>query len=281
MWMRKVFIGLLTLGLVVCLIGVVGIKKVDWKKHYSLFIAQQVTEATGRQMVIKGALNVHFSFRPAFVMHDVALTNAPWGSRKNMLTAKKCEVQIALLPLLGGCIQVRRLTLIEPDMIVEITRDGQNNCMLDVPIAQKPVLPRRGRSVTLSALNVTAIMLRQATLMVRDSSTHATHEQPAIYTLQLTYLAAATSGLYEQNVLSFEGNLGNMPIRGQGKVGAIADLLANSPFSIDLAIATADVAFSMTGVIARPLDGTDLDISIQTHVIDLITLRHRPGVFPA
>ncbi len=268
MWIRPFLIVLLSLVLAFGLVCVAVLKTLDWKKHYGLFIAQQVAEATGRKMIIKGALDVRLSLRPAFIMHDVALANAPWGSRQNMMTAKECEIQIALLPLLGGCIQVRRLTLIEPDMIVEITRDRQNNLVFDAPTARDSDGPSgSGRPITLPALTVTAVTIRQATVMVRDSSMHAKqqHEEPAVHTLHLNYLTAATSGLYEQNVLSFEGRLGKMPIRGQGKVGAVADLMANRPFAIDLAIATADVSFSMTGVITRPLDGTDLDLSIQTY----------------
>ena len=265
MWIRPFVIFLLSILIIGNFISVTVLKTLDWKKHYSLLIAQQVAEATGRALVIKGDLDIRLSFRPVFVMRNVTFANAPWGFRRNMITVKECEIQIALLPLLSGCIQVRRLTLIEPDMIVEIARDRQNNLMFDRPAAQALGLSSSGRPTILSALNVTAVTVRQATLMVRDSSMYETHKQPVIHTLQLTYLYAFTSSVYKHNVLSFKGRLGTMPIRGQGKIGAIADLLANRPFAVDLAIATADVAFSITGVIAHPLDGTDLDLSIQTY----------------
>ncbi len=283
MWIRTVFIVLFSLGLALGLFFVEILEKIDWKSHYKALIAQEVLESTGRRFFIKGALDVRLSFRPTLIMHDVAFANAPWGSRHNMMTAKECAIQIALLPLLSGCIKIRRLTLIEPNMIVEITRDRQNNLMFDAPTVRESGGPSgRGRLTTLPALTVTAVTIRQATVIVRDSSMHATqHEGPAVHILHLNYLAAATSGLYEQNVLSFEGRLGKMPIRGQGKVGAIADLLTNRPFAIDLAIATADVSFSMTGIITRPLDGTDLDLSIQTYGTDLTRLGHNMTGFPA
>ena len=44
-----------------------------------------------------------------------------------MVTIKRVEIQIALLPLLHGNVEIRGLTLVEPDVLLEVGRDGAKN----------------------------------------------------------------------------------------------------------------------------------------------------------
>ncbi|VBB69351.1 AsmA [invertebrate metagenome] len=269
MGIRPVFIVVLSIGFAVGSTCVAVLKMVDLNS-YRIFISQKVTTSIGRSMIINGDLEMRLSRHPALVMHDVALANAPWGSRPNMMTAKQFEVQIALFPLLTGRIKIRRLTFIEPDIIVEITRDRINNWMFDTPTIQESVLSSHSPT-TLPALHVTAITVRQARLVVLDNSAQ---KQSVLHTLQLAHMDATTIGFDSNIILSFYGIIGIVPIRGQGRVGAITDLLANRPFTIDLAIAAADTTFALTGVIAHPLNGESLDLFIHAYDTNLATM-HR------
>src|SRR5690606_5752163 len=58
---------------------------------------------------------------------NVRLQNAPWGSRPDMLTAKRVEVEIALLPLLARRVRIEGLEVIEPDLVLEVDRNGNGN----------------------------------------------------------------------------------------------------------------------------------------------------------
>ena len=55
-----------------------------------------VEEATGRRFTV-GEIGLALSLRPTVALTDIALANAEGGSRPAMLTAKRVEVQVALL----------------------------------------------------------------------------------------------------------------------------------------------------------------------------------------
>ena len=107
-------------------LGVFALTRLDPKDFVGLIDAK-VQEATGRELKIDGKVGYSLSLRPTVAAEGVRFSNAPWGSRPDMVTAKRVEIQIALLPLVSGKVEVRGLTLIEPDVLLEISGDGAKN----------------------------------------------------------------------------------------------------------------------------------------------------------
>jgi uncharacterized protein involved in outer membrane biogenesis len=50
-------------------------------EHLKPRVAQQVKNATGRELTLAGPIKIHLGLRPALVAEDVSFQNAPWGSR--------------------------------------------------------------------------------------------------------------------------------------------------------------------------------------------------------
>ncbi|MFC7539484.1 hypothetical protein ACFQU2_08465 [Siccirubricoccus deserti] len=74
----------------------------------------------------------------------MALANMPSGSRPEMLRMRRAEVELALLPLLSRRVEVRRLVLVAPDLLLETDKAGQPNWAFAPPgAAPAPALPRR------------------------------------------------------------------------------------------------------------------------------------------
>ncbi|MFC0409053.1 AsmA family protein [Roseomonas elaeocarpi] len=94
-----------------------------------------VTEATGRRFTLSGPVSLKLSLVPTVVLDGPSLANAPGGSRPAMLAAQRVEAEVALLPLLQRRIDVRRLVLEAPDLLVESDRDGRLNWRLSRPPA--------------------------------------------------------------------------------------------------------------------------------------------------
>jgi AsmA protein len=84
-----------------------------------------VEQATGRRFTL-GEIGLALSLRPTVALSDIALANAEGGSRPAMLTAKRVEVQVALLPLLSRRVEIGRVLLVEPDLLLE-TVQGRGN----------------------------------------------------------------------------------------------------------------------------------------------------------
>ena len=60
-------------------------------------------------------------------MEDAHLENVSWGSRPELVKIKRLELQVALLPLIRGDIDVRRFILVEPDILLERDKSGRWN----------------------------------------------------------------------------------------------------------------------------------------------------------
>jgi uncharacterized protein involved in outer membrane biogenesis len=88
---------------------VVFLYTADFNQYRSI-IERTVANATGRQLEIKGDLVIQMTPRPQLAVADVTLANAPWGSRPHMARVGKLLVQLEVLPLLTGTLEVSQIT---------------------------------------------------------------------------------------------------------------------------------------------------------------------------
>ncbi len=140
-------------------------------------IARLVKAATGRELVIGGDIGLKVDFSPLLTMDDVGLQNASWGSRPEMVRMKRFEVQVALLPLLRDRIEVKRLVLVEPDVLIETDQAGRSNFSLEKPaqVASAPgTSDPGGPARTAAGLRVGEIELQRGKLEYRDGQSGST-----------------------------------------------------------------------------------------------------------
>lgn len=115
-------------GLVVVLIIAVAIavRTID-VNDFIAPMQTRVKDATGRDMVIRGGIDFKLSLEPELVIDDVSLSNAEWGKSPQMLTAKRVEAQVKLLPLLRRHFEIVRFKLVEPVISLETDAAGKGN----------------------------------------------------------------------------------------------------------------------------------------------------------
>jgi uncharacterized protein involved in outer membrane biogenesis len=89
------------------------------------FIAQAVDHATGRKLTIAGNVRLKFGFSPTLVLGDMELENAAWGSRPYLATIARFELQVSVLPLILGHVAVKRAVVVEPDVSIEVNKEGE------------------------------------------------------------------------------------------------------------------------------------------------------------
>ena len=166
----KIFVRIV-LGLVVLVIalGVIAYVVVSGYDREELKqIAQtQAKAATGRDLVIAGPLDFTISLSPAITIEDVTFANAAWGSQPHMASMKRFELELAIIPLLTGDIEINRLVLIEPEIFLETDRSGKGNWELDLADAA-PEEPAEGG---LALAGVNAILIEDARVTYRDGIT--------------------------------------------------------------------------------------------------------------
>lgn len=96
---------------------------VDWN-NYKDAIGRQVSSLTGREASIGG--DISFAVLPSSTLfvENLRVANIPGASSVDFLTVQSLEVEVALLPLLRGAVQVERLILVDPTIELEILSDG-------------------------------------------------------------------------------------------------------------------------------------------------------------
>jgi uncharacterized protein involved in outer membrane biogenesis len=99
-------------------------------------ITELAKQYTGRDLTLGGDIELGLGLFPTLVVNDVTFQNASWGTRPQMAQVKRLEVQVALIPILSGEIHISRLTVLNPEFLIEIDKSGKSNLEFDVP--QKP-----------------------------------------------------------------------------------------------------------------------------------------------
>lgn len=108
----------------------IGPSFVDWNR-YKLQIVEKVAAATGYQVEISGDLSLAVLPAPQVRIDGVSVAAPRPGTDQTLLSMKRAEVRVALLPLLEKRFVVERIRFIEPDVRLEILKDGRGSWMTD------------------------------------------------------------------------------------------------------------------------------------------------------
>lgn len=112
---------------------------------YKEQIALQVRDKTGRDLAIDGP--VRFSLLPSLELevHDVTFSNAPGGRAPEMAKLSQLRIQLELLPLIRGEVEVGSFVLVDAVIHLEVDENGRPNwefaaapAAAPAPEAEKP-----------------------------------------------------------------------------------------------------------------------------------------------
>ena len=162
-------VGSLAVTVVLLVIAVAVISRTaGFKRFATSLIADAVTKATGRQLTIGKAPVLRPGLAPALVAEEIGLSNAPWGSRREMARVRKIELQVRLLPLLGGRIVIERLVIVGLDVFLETDARGVGNWEFTpaVPAAQPST--RAGPPSLLSHLKVWELLMTESSFVLEQ-----------------------------------------------------------------------------------------------------------------
>ena len=269
----KVVLGVTAAMVAVTIGGAIAyVSTIDFNQYKGL-ISDQVKQVTGRDLAIKGELKLALGLSPAVAVEDVTFSNASWGSRPQMAQIKRFEAQIALLPLISGNINVRRLVLIDPDIVLETDAKGKGNWEFDT--AAKPAVP--GRPAASSAPGAlptfNAVEIRNAKVLYRDGKTKE-HKQ-----LTVTHaLLRADSDTSPLN-LDIEGQFDAIKFKLSGDAGSLAAMSRpGTPAPVKLAGEIADITtFKLEGIVREPTAGKGYDLTLAAEGKELAKLAELGG----
>lgn len=268
---RRALIAVAAVIVVVGGIGAVLLARLD-PNAYKPDIVQAVKHATGRDLTLNGQITLKPSLWPTIQVNDVAFSNPPGFSRPQMATLQGMELQLALLPLLSRRIEIDRLVLIHPDILLETDAAGHANWRLapevSPPAPAGPQQPVKSSS-TATAVSIDTIRIQDGTLAYRDGATAKTT------TLGLPSLAAtatsSNSPLHVDADASYNGTAFKL-IADTGSLSRLQDPAATSAWPVKLALTVAGAKLAADGSVTQPLRGRGFDVAVNGTIPDVAAL---------
>ena len=251
MRIKWIVTGFVALVIAVAAAGVAILSTMDFEELRGV-IEAKAKEATGRELKIAGPIDLKISLTPAIAVEDVRFANAAWGSRADMISIRRFELEVALLPLLSGDIQVKRLVLIEPDILLETDKEGRGNW--EMTGAAEEAEEEAGPA-TLPSFD--QVVIRDATLTYRNGKTG---EEIRLRLTRLEGRAASASSPLD---VVLDGAYNDAPFKAEGTLGSFEQLFGDGPFPVELSLEAGGATVTVEGRIAEPMTGRGLDLKIQ------------------
>ncbi len=242
--MRKVLIALGVVLVLLVAAVLVGPSLVDWNAHKDRIVAE-VQKATGRDFSIQGDMSLSLLPVPALSAQGVRLASVEGGSSAPMVELKELRVRIALLPLIEGIVQVERILLVEPKILLEVLPDGRRNWSFANGSAEA------GDSIGPGASDLDVrfddVSIEKGTLIYRDA---VGGRDERIDDLNLRIVAESLRGPF-----AAKGSLQVYGIDGafEGTVGRLVDAGA-TPFNVVVKLAKEAARLQLSGAISTHPD---------------------------
>ena len=271
-FLRPILAGVAMLVLLPVAAGGIFIATFD-ADAYKPRIVAAVKQATGRELTIQGPIGVKLSLVPTLRIEAAALSNPPGFSRPEMFRLHRLDLQIALLPLLSRRVEVDRLVLTDPDILLETNAAGQPNWLFPRQAVAGQTAgnegkgPQPGPGVASPEIFVRRIEVDGGQLAVRDP-------HGVTRSLLLRKLALSTDGASASTTLDGIAEIAGTAMTVKAIGGPLAGLVtpAAARFPIDLTVTAQGATASLKGSVALPAILSGSEFTLNASVPDLSAL---------
>lgn len=274
-WM-KILSGIIILVVAVAVAGIAILKSIDFNEYRGL-IAEKVKESTGRDLTIRGSLDLELSLSPAVAVEGVTFANASWGSRKEMASLKRLAAEVELLPLLSGDVRIKRLVLEGLDLLVETDAKGRGNWEMASGQEASKASPA-GKPESASRSTGTLPVVQR--VRIKDLSvTYKDGQKGKETSLRLDYLDLRADNADAPMVIGIGGTVNDLTFKADGRLGPIKTLVqGGAPYPLTMAISAPGLVLNIEGVIAEPRQGKGIDLKVSVDGSDIAAAAKAAGV---
>ncbi len=268
---KTIIAALAVLGIAFVAVIAIMWKSMDFTEFRELVI-QQTKEATGRNLVIPGDLILNLSLRPTLTANAVSFSNAPWGSRREMVKLERLEFELHPIPLIFRDVQVKRLVLVSPDILLETDSQGRGNWIFRK--GNKPLKTKTasGSSESTHPKDAPISLLHE----IRMEKAKLSYRHP--FSLKTTDIAiqnfsARAEDLKSPLHLELSAIVNNQPMEITAETGPLNQLASpGTHFPIHLNAKLAEATLKIEGTVRNPLKGSGFDLNIQAQASSLSNL---------
>ena len=285
------FFGFLFLGFSgLIILSVIALKLIS-DEQYQAWLSAAAQSATGRELAVDGPFSLQFGTRINLVAQNIRFANADWGSREQMVSAERLFIEISLLPLLKGVLDLT-VELDGADVLLEANEQGTGNWLPETSgsaVRQPeagPESPRDGQQLILPLKPYIRDFSIRNALFAYDSPDadriEARVDLLRLFVNEAGELPLIVNAVYQDSPVILEGTLGTIddwyansqtPVFLSGKLneanvrieGTAGPLLPRPTASLGLVLAAPNVStFSpFAGMELPELAGLEIELTAE------------------
>ena len=230
-----------------------------------------VKQATGRDLTLQGRIRLGLSLQPTLTVQGVAFANPPGFSRPQMATLEQLDLKLALIPLLSRRVEIDRLVLVKPDMILETDAQGRPNWQF-TPASSPPASQSTaagGQDGAATSISVADVRIENGTITWRDGRAG----RSAV--LGLTSLRASAPSPDAKLDVTLSANYNGTPVTLAGEFGPLSrlhDRQAGAAWPVQARLEAVGAKLALGGTVAQPMEGRGYRMKVTANVPDLAAL---------
>lgn len=228
-------------------------------------IQHPLSTMMGRQIHIEGPLTIRWGAPTRIVVEGVHVANAGWGSRPEMLSAKRLEIDIFARTLVFGPTRIPLIALDGATLLLETSAQGDHNWNF----APSSTAPKKRHQFP----DLEQFVVHDGELIYHNGETGA---QTELSVGRLEYDAPNPASPVK---IAAEGTFQKQPIRIAGTVGPLAELRDTAkPYPVTFYGALDKIRLVADGTIGEPLDFAEVDMRLSLSGAKLDELASLLGV---
>jgi AsmA family protein len=283
---RPVKIVLITLGALIAslLIGLAYLSTLINPTKLTQMLVLEVREATGRELTIAGPMHLEFFPKIAVSAEQVSLSNAAWAKNPQMASLEKVALEISLLPLLSGRIEVNGIQLAGLVLDLETNAKGDGNWLMGDIAAPTSAIDSSSTGVAQANTKKSASDADAAdrntvlidNLNLTNGRIHYKPSGAAASSYGISHLSLQKSG--SETAINADLKQGAFTIALKGKMTSIREVLRSIgteaiDVNVDFEVTLGGKPTQLKGVVAlNPSKPSRFDLSLKAGELDLSAL---------
>lgn len=252
--------GIITLVLVLAI--TIGLALLDWNLVRGP-IGRWASAKYDRQIELNGDLDVKlFSWTPSVHVRDLRVGGPSWARDRDTLKIADFQGSVRLLPLLIGRVEVPRVAITRPEVVLIATEDGRRSWQLN------PDEPDDGKGLKLPPIHQ---------LIITDGSLSLDERRRKIR-LEATLSAREGSQGRAGFRLDGQGTINGTPLTLAVAGGPFINIRRDRPYPFRASLAGVNSTLEARGSITRPFDLGQFQATLTLQGRDLADLYLLTGV---
>ena len=237
-------------------------------------LSSAVKDATGRDLKIAGPVSLKIFPSIGVKAEQVTLSNASWASQSQMLALRQIELEVKLLPLFIGHVEISSINLAGLDADLQTNQAGQSNWDLSSPVSainskSTSSTPPQASSSDSTFVAIEAIRLSDARIRYQNGNN-------PVRLLEIPKLSLIADGSKTAILLDLQYT--NYKLGLKGNMGSLRQAIVDwdqAPVktSLDLTLTLNGKSLDITGKIDKePKVLPKFDIKLESKSFDLAPL---------